>query len=232
MLSNVLSLRLFSFSTFNREIAIGALVSALAVPLCNSEIDRAFAFDNAVVKVNSPKTPGSQPKNLGLNGDGKLSICSKPNPNCFSTSVDSELFDEDDKDDHNIPMWKFKGESPDDAFKIIAQTIEQYIPGHDNIDGGGFQIVTYDQKKRYLYVQFESLKRGYIDDVEFAVNDDKTIQVRSCSRLGYLDFTVNAKRLNYISNQLRNLNFVAPEITEKTNPVYFESNITPFKMKT
>lgn len=34
---------------------------------------------------------------------------------------------------------------------------------------GGFQIQNLDAEKGYIYVQFESLKRGYIDDVEFLV---------------------------------------------------------------
>lgn len=41
-------------------------------------------------------------------------------------------------------------------------------PPQQEIDGGGFQVVT--STPTYLYVQFESLKAGYIDDVEFAVH--------------------------------------------------------------
>ena len=38
-----------------------------------------------------------------------------------------------------------------------------------NCASGGFQIQNLDAEKGYVYVQFESLKRGYIDDVEFLV---------------------------------------------------------------
>ena len=74
----------------------------------------------------------------------------------------------------------------------------------------------------YLYVQFESLKKGYIDDVEFAV-DAKTsaVQVRSASRVGKLDYFVNAKRLNLISERLRAKGWNAPAITQKSHPEYF-----------
>ena len=57
-----------------------------------------------------------------------------------------------------------------------------------------------------MYVQFESLKNGYIDDLELAAIPEiggGAVQVRSSSRVGYLDFGVNAKRLNYIAQQLR-----------------------------
>ena len=50
----------------------------------------------------------------------------------------------------------------------------------------------HDYTQAYLYVQFESRRRGYIDDVEFLLADG-TMQLRTSSRLGYLDLGVNAK---------------------------------------
>jgi len=50
------------------------------------------------------------------------------------------------------------------------------------------------------------------------------VQVRSSSRLGYLDFGVNASRLNEISAKLRAQGWKAPEITAKTHPDYFAQN--------
>ena len=67
--------------------------------------------------------------------------------------------------------------------------MKAYRPGQNNIDGGGFDIVTFDPKAGYMYVQFESLKFGFIDDFELAVVGDKSnneVQVRSSSRLGYV----------------------------------------------
>ena len=49
-------------------------------------------------------------------------------------------------------------------------------------------------------------------DVEFAVKDGE-VQVRSSSRLGFLDLDVNAKRLNWISADLRAKGWTAPAIT-------------------
>ena len=68
--------------------------------------------------------------------------------------------------------------------------MKAYEPGQSNIDGGGFDIVSFDPKAGYMYVQFESLKNGFIDDLELAlVGDDidkNAVQVRSSSRLGYV----------------------------------------------
>ena len=80
-----------------------------------------------------------------------------------------------------------------------------------------------------MYVQFESLKNGYIDDVEFAyikggIGGERAIQVRSSSRVGYLDFGVNAKRLNYIAKALRAEGWDAPDVDPLTHPDYVTQN--------
>jgi len=50
--------------------------------------------------------------------------------------------------------------------KDMENTYQLFFPS--NCASGGFQIQNLDEKG-YVYVQFESLKRGYIDDVEFLV---------------------------------------------------------------
>ena len=91
--------------------------------------------------------------------------------------------------------------NPDEAFVKIGKVLDNYPPGQQEIDGGGYQIKIRDPSKRYHYVQYESLKRGYIDDLEIAVNADGTVQLVSSSRLGYLDYQVNAKRINFILDE-------------------------------
>ena len=129
-------------------------------------------------------------------------------PNCFSTSGPDES--------HQLPLWKPKAGS--NAMGELLETVKAYPPFQKRIDGGGFKIIS--ASADYLYVQFESLKNGFIDDVEFAVKDGK-VQVRSSSRLGFLDLGVNAKRLNWISAQLRELGWAAPKITQDDYPDYF-----------
>jgi uncharacterized protein (DUF1499 family) len=171
----------------------------------------------------------------------------KDAPNCFSSSIPL-----DDDPDHSIPPWVYpKDKSLTMAMEDIYKVIQNYPPGQSNIDGGGFDIKAYDPQKGYLYVQFESLKNGYIDDFEAAYIDTTTknrdddddnvdvnqgkidrhihnsIQIRSSSRVGYLDYGVNAKRINYIVRELQrppygwtNLH----EITESTHRRYYIEN--------
>ena len=170
---------------------------------------QAAAFENGIPEMaeytSRVKYPGSQPT-LGLRDNGKLTTCTDA-PNCFSTAGD---------EDHLLPLWKSQLGS--DAMGELLETIKAYPAYQARIDGGGFSIVT--ARADYLYVQFESLKNGFIDDVEFAVSDGK-VQVRSSSRIGFLDLGVNAKRLNWISAQLRGKGWAAPAITKDAYPNYF-----------
>ena len=106
-------------------------------------------------------------------------------PNCFSSTDPIG-----DSPETNIPPFKWstsKLSSRDDAFNQLHEVVKAYEPGQSNIDGGGFDIVTFDPKAGYMYVQFQSLKNGFIDDVEFAaIGDSNEVQVRSSSRLGYV----------------------------------------------
>jgi len=111
-------------------------------------------------------------------------------PNCFCSTDSVE-----DSPDTNIPPFKWPTNqltSREAAFQQLYEVVKAYPPGQSNIDGGGFDIVTYDPKAGYIYVQFESLKNGYVDDFELAVigdkNDGNVVQVRSSSRLGYVSF--------------------------------------------
>ncbi len=208
---------------------------------------KASAFDNKISNQydDRPKRKGPQPKDLGIQTRkdmiGEEYIGLKPcgaAPNCFCSTDNIQ-----DDPDHNIPSWVYpKDKSLKDAFMMLEQTINKYKPGQGNIDGGGFQIVKSDLDKGYIYVQFESLKNGYIDDVEFAYiqgfinnnnggvggegddNSSRAIQVRSSSRVGYLDFAVNAKRLNYIAKALRSQGWDAPGVEADTHRDYFIQN--------
>lgn len=144
-----------------------------------------------------------------------------PAPNCFCSTDDI-----DDDPEHNIPAWIWpEGTDRVSAFEQLQDAIKAYRPGQGNIDGGGFQIVK--SAPGYIYVQFESLKNGYIDDVEFASIDgfgSNEVHVRSSSRVGYLDFGVNAKRLNYIATGLRSKGWAAPGVDLVTHQDYASQN--------
>jgi uncharacterized protein (DUF1499 family) len=111
-------------------------------------------------------------------------------PNCFCSTDSIE-----DSPETSIPPFKWPTnqlKSREAAFQQLYEVVNAYQPGQSNIDGGGFDIVTFDPKAGYIYVQFESLKNGYVDDFEFAVvedsSDSNVVQVRSSSRLGYVSF--------------------------------------------
>jgi len=192
-----------------RRLATAGILSTFVAGLRPAD-----AFDNGVPDMElyrkEAKYPGTQPT-LGLRSNGKLATCDYE-PNCFSTSGDEA---------HILERWKAKPGS--NAMDELLETIRAYPPGQGRVDKGGFSIIT--SSTDYLYVQFESLKHGFIDDVEFAVKGGE-VQVRSSSRLGFLDLGVNAKRLNWISEQLRAKGWTAPTITREDYPDYF--NMMPF----
>ncbi|MEY4730307.1 MAG: hypothetical protein RL020_1465 [Pseudomonadota bacterium] len=124
---------------------------------------------------------GSRPKNLGVNA-GKLKPC--PNkPNCVSSQAEKS-------DSHYIAPIGFTGSSAETIARIkkIIAAIERT------------QVV--NEAPNYLYAEFKSKMMGYVDDVEFFVDESALlIHVRSASRLGYRDFNVNRERIEAIRQQ-------------------------------
>ena len=123
--------------------------------------------------------------------------------------------------DSYINPWKPPAdESSSTSFATLVQLVKAYEPGQGGIDGGGFTVVK--ESPSYLYCQFESLKKGYIDDVEFASSPNgNTVFVRSASRVGVSDFGVNAIRLNSLAKGLRNRGWVIDEITPESHRDYW-----------
>jgi uncharacterized protein (DUF1499 family) len=220
------------FFVSNRRQAVMAASAAIFAPRLP-----ALAFANKISNKydDRPRQRGSQPPGLGVNERQSLEGTSynglKPcsaAPNCFC-SVPETLVEDDP--DHSIPpfVWP-KDLDHVSAMQELLEVIQAYQPGQQGVDGGGFEIKTI--RPDYIYVQFESLKNGYVDDVEFAVITDKDsslygerqIQVRSSSRLGYLDFGVNAKRLNGIAKALRDKSWNAAGVDYKTHEFYASEN--------
>jgi len=198
--------------TINRRLAFAGLLSPLVAGIYPTN-----AFENGIPDMekykNKPKHPGTKPE-LGLRDNGKLAMCDD-GLNCFSTSGDES---------HLLELWRPKSGSS--TMKDLLETIRAYPPGQARVDRGGFSIIT--SKSDYLYVQFESMKHGFIDDVEFAITDGKGVQVRSSSRIGSLDLGVNAKRLNWISADLRTKGWTVPVITKDDYPDYFNTLVFTF----
>ena len=196
----------------NRRLAVAGLLTPLIANVRPTD-----AFDNGIPDMDKykdkRKNPGTQPE-LGLGTNGKLQMCDD-GLNCFSTSGDES---------HRLGLWKPKNGSKN-AMGELLDTIKAYPPGQARVDKGGFKVIT--SRPDYLYVQFESMKHGFIDDVEFAINGNE-VQVRSSSRIGSLDLGVNAKRLNWISADLREKGWTAPAITKEDYPDYFNTLVFTF----
>ena len=197
----------------------------------------AAAFDNAIPDYanykDKPKRPGTAPKDLGVamrtvKGEDPLDDVEfsgvrgcDGKPNCFSTTGDFNLEDRILTGvDTLIKPWKPPADDKA-PFKTLVAEIKAYQPGQNFVDGGGFRVVK--ETDNFIYVQYEALKKGYIDDAEWLLGKDGLITLRSSSRVGSTDFGVNGKRLNYISAGLRSKGWKIDEITPKTHPDYWDA---------
>ncbi|MEG4012434.1 MULTISPECIES: DUF1499 domain-containing protein [unclassified Microcoleus] len=124
---------------------------------------------------------GKKPANIGI-VSGKLAAC-PASPNCVSSfSQDAE---------HQIEPLAYTS-SPTEAMAKLKGAIES---------SGKTKIIT--ATDNYLYAEFTSPLMGFVDDVEFLVDDGaKVIHARSASRLGQSDLGVNRKRIETLRAQL------------------------------
>lgn len=128
---------------------------------------------------------GKRPTNLGVQS-GKLAPC-PGSPNCVSS------FSQDTT--HKIAPLTYNSTSAEAManLKTIIQNMERTT------------IVT--EAENYLYAEFKSKLLGFVDDVEFLIDDSaKVIHVRSASRLGQSDLGVNRSRVETIRAKLNELN--------------------------
>lgn len=118
-----------------------------------------------------------RPDNLGVT-DGRLAAC--PNsPNCVSTQATDAK--------HKIEPLTFDG-SPEEAIERLKAAIAT-LPR--------IEIVT--EEANYIHAEATSLLFRFVDDVEFYVNpDEKRIDFRSASRVGYSDLGANRSRMESI----------------------------------
>lgn len=125
---------------------------------------------------------GSRPAKLGYT-DGKFAP--PPwKPNCVSSTVDKT-------DKHYIEPLGTAGK-PAETWKKLQDVIKR---------AAGATVVS--ARDDYLYVEYKSAGLGFVDDVEFALDEKAgVIQVRSASRLGIRDFGVNRARIEAIRAQL------------------------------
>lgn len=121
---------------------------------------------------------GERPSNLGVH-NGALTTCPS-SPNCIS----SQAVD----DRHRIAPIAISGE-PEQAFARLRQVLA---------DRKDTAII--NEQPGYLRVELRTLL--FVDDGEFYLDrEQRVIQVRSASRLGYSDLGKNRSRLEDIRSQ-------------------------------
>lgn len=125
---------------------------------------------------------GARPGNLGFNA-GKFAPPSWK-PNCVSSTVEKS----DEK--HYIAAIAFNGTSAD-AWKKLVGIVKATA-----------RVNVVSENANYLYAEFKSAGMGFVDDVEFALDEKASvIQVRSASRLGIRDLGANRSRIESIRAQ-------------------------------
>ncbi|MCY7283687.1 MAG: DUF1499 domain-containing protein [Cyanobacteria bacterium CAN_BIN43] len=124
---------------------------------------------------------GKRPDTLGVK-DGQLTAC-PGTPNCVSSQAsDAE--------------YKVEAIAYTTSASEALAKVKSVVEGMERA-----AIVT--EGSNYLYAEFTSGLMGFVDDVEFYVDDNaKVIHVRSASRLGQSDLGVNRKRVEEIRAKL------------------------------
>ncbi|MGK7885083.1 MAG: DUF1499 domain-containing protein [Crocosphaera sp.] len=123
---------------------------------------------------------GTRPNNLGVK-NGKLTAC-PGTPNCVnsqSSNAQSKI--------SPLPMISIA------ELKTVVESMER--------------TTIIEETNDYLYAEFKTPLMGYVDDVEFYLdNSENVIHVRSASRLGKSDLGLNRKRVEEIRNKIESKN--------------------------
>ncbi len=130
---------------------------------------------------------GTAPTDIGVN-NGKLTDC-PATPNCVNSQVSAINIE------HSIKPIEVGGETQ----RIMAdlKLAVQSMPRSTIIK----------ETNNYLSVEFTSKLMGFVDDVEFYLDDTgKALQMRSASRLGESDLGINRQRIEEIRSKLTSLN--------------------------
>lgn len=216
-----------------RRAVLAPLLIAAVLPaaLPAAAFENRLPPDQMELKFKTPRTAGPKPIGIGPQSAGGLKPCTDGKPHCFSTSPeqfeDNDLFNADygQTAEWLVPPFKFSKPLAA-ALADVKAAIAAYPPGQSGIDGGGFKVTSESSsaEQAYVYVQFESRRKGFIDDVEFLLVNG-ALELRTSSRLGYLDLGVNAKRFNWFARKFASLDgWTATPIAQKGHEEYFSLN--------
>jgi len=128
-------------------------------------------------------------ENLMNTAPTALSPCPE-SPNCVSSQAEPS-------DSHYIAPLSYH-QSREGKTRNAGSAIEQVATVLSTMK----RVNIVSQTDRYLKAEFTSAIFRFVDDVEFLVDDEGKLQVRSASRVGYSDFNANAKRVARIRGLL------------------------------
>lgn len=124
-----------------------------------------------------------RPGNLGVT-DGRLAPCRRT-PNCVSSQADPAAAV------HYIAPIPFKGDAAA-AVAAARKAVESMR-----------RATVIREAPGYLYAEFRSRLIRFVDDVEFAFDDQAgVLHVRSSSRIGRRDYGVNRARVESLRRRI------------------------------
>jgi len=137
-----------------------------------------FIALRVIIAVVSPKVIKIRPPN------GQLAEC-PDSPNCVSSQAV--------RADQKVDPLKYTG--PMEEAKLRLRLVIDGMPGTKVLQ----------DDRVYLQVECQTMVFGFIDDVEFLMDDArKIIHIRSASRLGYSDLGTNRRRAEKIRTLFNN----------------------------
>ena len=115
---------------------------------------------------------------------GQFAVCPET-PNCVSTkNINTK--------NYILPIY-YKG-SRDDAKSILLLAIKPIK-----------SVSIKKELDQFIHIEVTSKIFGFVDDVEFYLNEPGTIHFRSASRVGYSDLGINRERMETIRKTFQNL---------------------------
>ena len=115
---------------------------------------------------------------------GQFAVCPET-PNCVSTkNINTKNY---------ISPIYYKG-SLDSAKRFLLLAIKPIK-----------SVSIKKELEQFIHIEVTSKIFGFVDDVEFYLNEPGTIHFRSASRLGYSDLGVNRERMETIRNTFQSL---------------------------
>ncbi len=138
-----------------------------------------FIAVRVIIAVVSPRSIRIRPAN------GQLAEC-PASPNCVSSQAE--------RAEQKVEPLKYSG-SMEEA-KLRLRLVIEGMPGTKVLQ----------DDRVYMHVEYQTMVFGFIDDVEFLVDDTrKLIHLRSASRLGYSDLGTNRRCVETIRRLFENV---------------------------